>query len=89
MPVEGKRCGNPHGLPRGGRKRHPPLQTQQDREGKQAHLAPTAKMFSCTRCPYTSRNRFDALRRHFVGKHKLSRAELEQEVALYKVILED
>ena len=66
----------------------PPLQTQ-DREGKKTRLAPTAKMFSCTRCPYTPRNRFDALRRHFVGEHKLTGAELAQEVTLYKVILEN
>ncbi len=67
----------------------PLLQKQQDREGKKARLAPTAKMLSCTRCPYTPRNRFDALRRHFVGEHKLTGAELAQEVTLYKVILED
>ncbi len=47
------------------------------REGWKTKPAPTVTVFSCSRCDYTVKNRFDSLRRHFRGKHKLEGAELQ------------
>ncbi len=54
------------------------------REGRKTKPAPTMLTFSCSRCDYSVKNRFDSLRRHFRGKHKLEGVELAQECAKYK-----
>ncbi len=55
------------------------------RGGRTAKLAPTVKTFACSLCSYTAKNRYDSLRRHLKGKHKLGPEELQRECAKYKV----
>ncbi len=43
-------------------KRQGPLSPESGRQGRKTKLAPTAKVFSCSRCPYSVTNRFDSLR---------------------------
>ncbi len=57
------------------------------RGGRKTKPAPTVTVFSCSFCNYSAKNRFDSLRRHYKGKHKLDGAALQQECAKYKVCL--
>ncbi len=54
-------------------------------DGRTAKLAPTVKSFSCSLCSYTVKNRFDSLRWHLKGKHKLGPEDLQLECAKFKV----
>ncbi len=53
--------------------------------GRTAKLAPTVKSFSCSLCDFTVKNRFDLLRRHLKGKHKLGPDKLARKCAKYTV----